>query len=224
MASSSVTSDRPNLSAPAGDGTHDPFVSPPSTASAHLRFSDFEQELRAANSGSDPRQAKRTLEARLAETDRRLDEAAKLGTALVSQRKTLAEQLQEIDKLQAEEELAPELRKRLVDIEKDYNDLARESARAFLPKQRVTSSENPASPFMLDSRSGRVRNNSIPILTSHPFLFFPCTSLLVKYEINYLCSHNHIHMLALQTFRQPGLTHANEPARILISTYYLFNC
>ncbi|KAH8121157.1 hypothetical protein FP744_10002108 [Trichoderma asperellum] len=155
MASSSVTSDRPNLSAPAGDGTNDPFVSPPSTASAHLRFSDFEQELRAANSGSDPRQAKRTLEARLAETDRRLDEAAKLGTALVSQRKTLAEQLQEIDKLQAEEELAPELRKRLVDIEKDYNDLARESARAFLPKQRVTSSENPASPFMLDSRSGR---------------------------------------------------------------------
>lgn len=179
MASSSVTSDRPDLSAPAGDGTNDPFVSAPSTASAHLRFSDFEQELRAANSGSDPRQAKRTLEARLAETDRRLDEAAKLGTALVSQRKTLAEQLQEIDKLQAEEELAPELRKRLVDIEKDYNDLARESARAFLPKQRVTSSENPGSPFMLDSRSGRVRNNSIPILRSRPFLFFPCTSLLV---------------------------------------------
>lgn len=168
MASSSVTPDRPDLSAPAGESTNDPFVSASSTASAHLRFSDFEQELRAASSGSDPRQAKRTLEARLAETDRRLDEAAKLGTALVSQRKTLAEQLQEIDKLQTDEELAPELRKRLVDIEKDYNDLARESARAFLPKQRVTSSENPASPFMLESRSGRVRNSSIRIIISNP--------------------------------------------------------
>ncbi|PON22675.1 hypothetical protein TGAM01_v208361 [Trichoderma gamsii] len=155
MASSSVTSDRPDLSAPAGDSTNDPFVSASSTTPAHFRFSDFEQELRAASSASDPRSAKRTLEARLAETDRRLDEAAKLGTALVSQRKTLAEQLQEIDSLPTEEELAPELRKRLVDIEKDYNDLARESARAFLPKQRVTSSENPGSPFMLDSRSSR---------------------------------------------------------------------
>ncbi|KAM0458061.1 hypothetical protein ACHAO4_002783 [Trichoderma viride] len=155
MASSTVTSDRPDLSAPAGDSTNDPFVSASSTTPAHFRFSDFEQELRAASSASDPRTAKRTLEARLAETDRRLDEAAKLGTALVSQRKTLAEQLQEIDSLPNEEELAPELRKRLVDIEKDYNDLARESARAFLPKQRVTSSENPGSPFMLDSRSGR---------------------------------------------------------------------
>ncbi|KAL7919367.1 hypothetical protein ACQKWADRAFT_323045 [Trichoderma austrokoningii] len=149
MASSSATSDRPG---PAGDSPNDPFVS---GESAHFRLSGFEQELRAASSASDPRQAKRALEARLAETDRRLDEAAKLGTALVSQRKTLAEQLHEIDSLQAQEELAPELRKRLVDIEKDYNDLARESARAFLPKQRVTSNENPGSPFMMESRAGR---------------------------------------------------------------------
>ncbi|KAL7791943.1 PH domain-containing protein [Trichoderma ceciliae] len=156
MASSSVTSDRPDLSAPVADGSNDPFLSASSTASSHLRFSDFDQELFAAGPGSDPRQAKRALEAHLAETDRRLDEAGKIGTALVSQRKALAEQLQEIDKLQAEEELAPELRKKLVDIEKDYNDLARESARVFLPKQRVASSENQGSPYMLDSsRSGR---------------------------------------------------------------------
>lgn len=171
MASSSAPSDRPDLSAPAGDSTNDPFVSARSTASAHLRFSDFEQELRATSSASEPRQAKRTLEARLAETDRRLDEAAKLGTALVSQRKTLADQLQEINSLQTEEELAPELRKRLVDIEKDYNDLARESARVFLPKQRVTSNENPGSPYILDGRSGRVRSNSIPVPPFFPFQF-----------------------------------------------------
>lgn len=159
MASSSVTSDRPDLSVPAGDGANDPFFSASSTAPSHLRFSDFDQELFAAGPGSDPRQAKRALEAHLAETDRRLDEAGKIGTALVSQRKALAEQLQEIEKLQAEEELAPELRKKLVSIEKDYNDLARESARVFLPKQRVasTSDNNQGSPYTLDSRSGRVR-------------------------------------------------------------------
>ncbi|PNP49584.1 hypothetical protein THARTR1_09906 [Trichoderma harzianum] len=157
MASSSVTSDRPDLSVPAGDGANDPFFSASSTAPSHLRFSDFDQELFAAGPGSDPRQAKRALEAHLAETDRRLDEAGKIGTALVSQRKALAEQLQEIEKLQAEEELAPELRKKLVSIEKDYNDLARESARVFLPKQRVASSSdnNQGSPYTLDSRSGR---------------------------------------------------------------------
>ncbi|KAL7947734.1 hypothetical protein V8C42DRAFT_262659 [Trichoderma barbatum] len=157
MASSSVTSDRPDLSVPAGDGANDPFFSASSTAPSHLRFSDFDQELFAAGPGSDPRQAKRALEAHLAETDRRLDEAGKIGTALVSQRKALAEQLQEIEKLQAEEELAPELRRKLVSIEKDYNDLARESARVFLPKQRVASSSdnNQSSPYTLDSRSGR---------------------------------------------------------------------
>jgi hypothetical protein len=96
------------------------------------------------------------LEAHLAETDRRLDEAGKLGTALVSQRKALAEQLQEVEKLEAEGELNPELRQKLVEIEKEYNDLARESARAFLPKQRVPSNEaNPGSPFP-GARNGRV--------------------------------------------------------------------
>jgi hypothetical protein len=85
-----------------------------------------------------------------------LDEAGKLGTALVSQRKALAEQLSEVDKLQAEGELGPELRTKLVEIEKEYNDLARESARAFLPKQRVPSNEAPGSPFLPEGRGGRV--------------------------------------------------------------------
>jgi hypothetical protein len=173
MASSSVNSDRPDLSAPVGDAANDPFFSASSTTPSHLRFSDFDQELFAAGPGSDPRQAKRALEAHLAETDRRLDEAGKIGTALVSQRKALAEQLQEIEKLQAEEELAPELRKKLVSIEKEYNDLARESARVFLPKQRVASTtDNQGSPFMLDSRSSRVST------TGFLFFFFSMVAIL----------------------------------------------
>ncbi|KOS22320.1 Anucleate primary sterigmata protein A [Escovopsis weberi] len=176
MASSvaSSSSDRPDGSiTPADDSNNDPFIStgPATTTSndnkdninnnsngpSHLRFSTFDQELFAAGPGSSPRQAKRALEAHLAETDRRLAEAGKLGTALVGQRKALAEQLNEIEKLQAEAELNPELRQKLVDIEKEYNDLARESARVFLPKQRPISTDTTISapPYTLEGRSGR---------------------------------------------------------------------
>lgn len=163
----SFAPDKPNLPAPGADtssgSVDDPFVSNVSNMSnassgpAHHRFSNFDHELFAAGPGSSPRQAKRALEAHLAETDRRLDEAGKLGTALVTQRKALTEQLQEVENMQAEGELGPELRQKLVEIEKEYNDLARESARAFLPKQRVPSNEaNPGSPYVPEGRSGRV--------------------------------------------------------------------
>lgn len=161
---SSIAAARPNLSAPTGaapadDGspdTSDPFIATASST-AHYRFSTFDHELFAAGPGSSPRQAKRALEAHLAETDRRLDEAGKLGTALVSQRKTLAERLQEVEKMQAEGELGPDLRQKLLEIEREYNDLARESARAFLPKSRVPSNEHGAvTPYAPDGRTGRV--------------------------------------------------------------------
>ena len=155
----SLASDRPNLPAP-GDGTSDPFVAD-SSGPTHHRYSNFDQDLFAAGPGSSPTQAKRALEAHLAETERRLDEAGKLGTALVAQRKTLAEQLQEVEKLQAEGELGPELRHKLVEIEKEYHELARDTARAFLPKSRVPSNEaNPDSPYVPQGRGGRVSNNS----------------------------------------------------------------
>ncbi|KAG6002770.1 hypothetical protein E4U43_001048 [Claviceps pusilla] len=156
MASSLIPDKRPDLPAPEiGDAANDPFVTS-SSSSAHHRFSNFDQELFAAGPGSSPSQARRTLEAHLAETDRRLEEAGKLGTALVSQRKLLSEQLQQVQKLQAEGELGPDLRKKLVEIEREYNDLSRESARVFLPKQRVPSNEGHAtSPFVTESRSGR---------------------------------------------------------------------
>ncbi|KAF7561214.1 hypothetical protein G7046_g2910 [Stylonectria norvegica] len=151
---SSLGSDKPNLPAPT-DGANDPFVSN-TPAPAHHRYSTFDNDLFAAGPASSPRQAKRALEAHLAETERRLEEAGKLGTALVSQRKALTERLQEVEKLQAEDDMNPELRQKLVEIEKEYNDLARESARAFLPKQRVPSNEiNPGSPFVQEGRSGR---------------------------------------------------------------------
>ncbi|KAI2470713.1 hypothetical protein F4781DRAFT_166328 [Annulohypoxylon bovei var. microspora] len=142
---------------PAIDPHHDPFVSvasPPS--SSHHRFSNFDSQIFALGPNASQVQAKRALEAHLAETDRRMEEAGKLGTALVQQRKELSDRLREVDKLQAEEELSDDLRLKLAEIEKDYNDVARESARAFLPKQRVPSNEASAgSPFVPEGKGGR---------------------------------------------------------------------
>ncbi|KAI0894305.1 hypothetical protein F4806DRAFT_498087 [Annulohypoxylon nitens] len=143
---------------PAIDPHHDPFVavaSPPSSSSHH-RFSNFDSQLFALGPNASQLQAKRALEAHLAETDRRMEEAGKLGTALVQQRKELSDRLREVEKLQAEEELSDDLRQKLAEIEKDYNDVARESARAFLPKQRVPSNEVSAgSPFVPEGKGGR---------------------------------------------------------------------
>lgn len=136
----------------------DPFVSGgtnPEQRRASHRFSTFDTQLFAANHpSSSPAQAKLALEAHLTETDRRLQEASNLGTALVKQRKELAERLEEVKQQQGEREVGPELRLKLLEVEKEYNELGRESARAFLaPKARVVSAEEPASgAFTLDAR------------------------------------------------------------------------
>ncbi|KAK6611431.1 anucleate primary sterigmata protein a [Botrytis cinerea] len=95
---------------------------------------------------------KRALEAHLAETERRIQEASNLGTTLLQQRKDLGERLKEVEKQQSEGDITPELRQKLVDIEREYNEVGRETARAFLPKSRVPSSEMGSSPFT-DKRS-----------------------------------------------------------------------
>ncbi|KAI0871310.1 hypothetical protein GGS24DRAFT_67295 [Hypoxylon argillaceum] len=132
---------------------NDPFHSAGPT---HHRFSQFNAQLFALGPNASPAQAKRALEAHLAETDRRMEEAGKLGTALVQQRTELTERLKEVEKLQAEGELPDDLRDKLVEIEKDYNEVARESARAFLPKSRVPSNEAVAgSPFVPEGKGGK---------------------------------------------------------------------
>ncbi|KAM0808375.1 hypothetical protein AB5N19_08718 [Seiridium cardinale] len=138
---------------------HDPFISKdnsPVEREPRHRYSTFDSHLFALGSDASPAQAKRALEAHLAETDRRMEEAGKLGTALVQQRKELTQRLEEVENLQAEGELSQDLKQKLVEIEKDYNDVARESARAFLPKPRVPSNEAAAgSPFVPEGKGGR---------------------------------------------------------------------
>ncbi|KAL0937919.1 anucleate primary sterigmata protein a [Colletotrichum truncatum] len=149
----SLAVDKPHL-APADADANDPFVSPPGPA--NQRYSGYDSQFFALGSGASPDQAKRALQAHIADTERRLDEAGKLGTALVQQRKELAERLKEVEDLQTEGELTPDLRAKLVEIEKEFNDVARETARAFLPKQRVPSNEAAGgSPYVPDGKIGR---------------------------------------------------------------------
>ncbi|KAI1778780.1 hypothetical protein F4818DRAFT_437587 [Hypoxylon cercidicola] len=158
MASFSASArDRASSPAPAIDLQHDPFVRVATPlSSSHHRFSNFDSQHFAFGPNASPAQAKRALEAHLAETDRRMEEAGKLGTALVQQRKELSDRLKEVDRLEGDGGLSDDLRQKLVEIEKDYNEVARESARAFLPKQRVPSNEAAAgSPFVPEGKGGR---------------------------------------------------------------------
>jgi hypothetical protein len=156
MATSLVTDHAPlpsqSDSVPSEDAEqNDPFLSA-STSSNHHRFSNFDSQLFSLGPTTSPEQAKRALEAHLAETERRIHEASKLGTSLVQQRKDLAERLKDVEKQQSEGDITPELRQKLVEIEKEFNEVGRESARAFLPKSRVSSSEMAGSPFTGDAK------------------------------------------------------------------------
>lgn len=120
----------------------DPFVSNggrPAPRDTH-RYSSFDTQLFSLNASS-PAQAKRALEAHLAETERRLEEASKLGTALIEQQQQLSEQLKEVEQQQDEGEMGPELRRKLADLENEYNEIGRESARAFLAPKRLAGGE-----------------------------------------------------------------------------------
>jgi hypothetical protein len=158
--STSLAIDHPSLASqgdlgPGGNGEqNDPFMST-STNSNHHRFSHFDTQLFALGPTTSPDQAKRALEAHLTETERRIQEASKLGTTLVQQRKDLEERLKEVEKQQNEGDITPELRQKLVEIEKEYNEVGLESARAFLPKSRVSSSEMAGSPFNGDAKVTR---------------------------------------------------------------------
>ena len=155
MASSAINLTRQAVGPDVPNGQDDPFAStPPQTKPPHPhRYSSFDTQIFAhSRQASSPSQAKRTLEAHLAETERRLQEASKLGTTLVQQRKNLSERLREVEKHQADEEIGPELRRKLVDIEKEYTEVSRESVRAFLGPKSTDSGEASNAPFALDGR------------------------------------------------------------------------
>lgn len=151
----STVANQPRTAVGVDGAVEDPFKSStPGTQQprAH-RYSSFDTQLFALNHpSSSPAQAKRTLEAHLAETERRLQEASKLGTTLVQQRKTLSERLRDVEARQADEEIGPELRKKLIDIEKEYTEVSRESVRAFMGPKHQESTEGSSAATALDGR------------------------------------------------------------------------
>ncbi|KAL4933161.1 putative nuclear migration protein (ApsA) [Aspergillus undulatus] len=122
----------------------DPFVTQPEgapNAQDANRYSSFDAQLFSLDASS-PAQAKRALEAHLAETERRLEEASKLGTALVDQRRELEEKLKEVEQQQEEGQIGQDLRRKLADLEREYNEIGQETARAFLAPKRLAGGDD----------------------------------------------------------------------------------
>ena len=118
------------------------------------RFSSFDTHLfTSSRASSSPGQVRRVLEARLSETDRRLQEASKLGTSLVEQRKNISARLKDVETQQAGQEVDPDLKKKLNEIEKEYSEVSRESIRAFSgPRAETATSEDNNHTAALDGR------------------------------------------------------------------------
>lgn len=137
----------------------DPFTrkTPDSQRPHSHRYSSFDTQLFAPNHpSSSPSQAKRALEAHLAETERRLQEASKLGTTLVQQRKTLSERLRDVEMHQADDEIGPELRQKLAEIEREYTEVSRESVRAFMGPKNRDVGEVSSTPSALGGRVSQI--------------------------------------------------------------------
>ncbi|WPH02985.1 Hypothetical protein R9X50_00585700 [Acrodontium crateriforme] len=141
------------LGAAAANDLADPFTSSsPKPGDDRVRYAGFDNEQFSLYSTSSPGHAKRALEAHLKDTDRRIQDASRLGSTLVQQRKDLAARLKDIELVQSENEVPDDLRKKLTELEREYNEVGKESARAFLPKSRVA--DAPGGPNVL-SASGR---------------------------------------------------------------------
>ncbi|KAL4778536.1 hypothetical protein BJX76DRAFT_132593 [Aspergillus varians] len=122
----------------------DPFITKPERARNTLetnQFTSFDAQLFSLDASS-PAQAKRALEAHLAETERRLEEASKLGTALVEQRKELEDRLKDVEQQQDDGQVGQGLRRKLADLEREYNEIGRETARAFLAPKRLAGGDD----------------------------------------------------------------------------------
>ena len=175
------------------NGASDPFTATPTPShSAAMRFAPFDTDQLSLFSTNSPSQAKRALEAHLKDTDRRIQDASRLGTTLLQQRKDLSARLKDVEQVHQDNEVPAELRKKLADLEKEYNEVGKESARAFLPKSRVGSTGDPTatpsaltgsgheSPSKVTAPSRRQRNQPSNRVHDIEFATEISTSLLAQ--------------------------------------------
>jgi len=173
----------------------DPFISTPPHVqpSQALRNAPFDVNAFALGSTSSSQQVRVALEAHVKDTDKRLEETSKLGKTLVQQKKDLTARLRELNEQKDGDEIGPELRKKLAEIEKDYVDVGRETARAMLPKSRLASGQHDpaqspavfagvssASPSKAAVPSRKQRNQSSTRVHDIEFATQISTSLLVQ--------------------------------------------
>lgn len=78
----------------------------------------------------------------MAEVQRQLEETSKVGTALIDQQQKLEEHLKVLEDQKDEGEISPELRQRLADLEHEYAETERETARAILAPKRLAGSSD----------------------------------------------------------------------------------
>lgn len=174
------------------NATSDPFTAGPGpgAGAGALRYGGpLDPEQFTAYSASSPSQAKRALEAHLKDTDRRIQDASRLGTTLLQQRKELSARLEEVTQVEQEHEVPDALRKKLVELEREYNEVGKESARAFLPRTKVgPDSAAPTvlggsgreSPTKVSAPSRRQRNQSSNRVHDIEFATEISTSLLAQ--------------------------------------------
>lgn len=136
----------------------DPFTNSPSAQShptAPMRYAAFDNEQFSLYSTNSPSSARRALEAHLKDTDRRIQDASKLGSTLVQQRRDLASKLKEVEQMQQDGEVPDDLRNRLAELEREYNEIGQDTARAFLPRGRIASETGGPDAGSVISGSGR---------------------------------------------------------------------
>src|SRR5271167_4499118 len=74
---------------------------------------------------------KRKLELRLADTKAKMQNIGRLGQSLVKQEQELNDRIKEMDSHPSDDEIRPELRSKLADLENGFKEIERESAKAF---------------------------------------------------------------------------------------------
>lgn len=161
-------------------------------AGQYHRFSShLALESRGFDNAASPSQLKRTIEAHLQETDRRLQETQQLGTDLLKQREDLNSKLEEVEKLQDEATIPADLRTRLADIEREHADVGKEVARALIgPKAKqeeayssdsgIFTSQATGSPTKVSAPSRRHRNQPSTRAGDLQFAADISTSLLAQ--------------------------------------------
>src|ERR1700734_3275552 len=78
-----------------------------------------------------PADIKHKLELRLADTKTKMYNIGKLGESLVKQERELCERISEMETQSLDDEIRPELRSKLADLENGFKEVERESAKAF---------------------------------------------------------------------------------------------